>query len=98
MWQAKHAILGLQYFYPQLRRKLNRPWDALKAWRASTPSSHRVPITSQLVQAMFGIGLDTAFGSSTASRGKWFCFAILLRLGFYALLRPAELCNLRRRD
>eukprot|EP00973_Karenia_brevis_P073270 10178513-Karenia_brevis.AAC.1 len=96
-WQAKHVVLALQHFHPALRKKLSRPWDALKAWGASIPSTHRVPVTSELVKVLFGFSLDAAFGDRRKC-GMWLCFAVLIRVGFYALLRPGEITQLRRRD
>eukprot|EP00973_Karenia_brevis_P012327 1674518-Karenia_brevis.AAC.1 len=83
--------------FPVLKKRLQRPWDALKSWRSRMPTSHRTPITEELLRAMFIYSLERGFGSNRCSFW-WFCFAVLIRIGFFALLRPGELTQLRRED
>eukprot|EP00973_Karenia_brevis_P006019 818979-Karenia_brevis.AAC.1 len=61
------------------------------------PTSHRTPITEELLRAMFIFSLEKGFESKRYS-SWWFCFAVLIRIGFFALLRPGEIAQLRKED
>ena len=94
-WLAKHAVLAAQHAY-RLKHKLPRTWSSLWAWRYQTPTQHRLPIPLEFVQAAFGIGLNMFLAGDAP--GLMLPLCILLRLGFYGLLRPTEIVNLRVRD
>eukprot|EP00973_Karenia_brevis_P037477 5170058-Karenia_brevis.AAC.1 len=51
-------------------KHLQRPWDGLKSWALTFPTTHRTPATSLVVKAMFAACLDRAFGSKSY-RGWW---------------------------
>ena len=92
---GRHAILAVQTSRRELRGKLGRAWDTIKSWQLKLPLKSRAPIPEDLLRAMFGFSIAEGLSASkdldvlTA-----FAFAILLRIGFHCLLRPAELLKL----
>ena len=97
MWLPKHAILAVQTWIPGYRGKLHRPWDCLRTWRAQEFLGSRPPLQREILYGLFGVALDLAFAGGTNVH-LWFCFGILVRVGYSALLRPGELLALRARD
>ena len=93
-WIPKHAVLALQH-KRHGKRVFSRAWTCLWAWRHKLPASHRIPITPIILQAMFAVAINLWL---SGVNGLMLPFAILLRLGFYGLLRPGEACRLRVRD
>lgn len=94
---AKHAVLAVQTEAREPRGKLTRAWDSLKSRRLQLPLRHRVPIPEDVLLYAFVGALDLALRSSV-QRGRLVCLAVLIRVGFYALLRPGELIGLRAGD
>lgn len=74
--------------YGWVRFCLAAPWGVLRTWENLEPVTHHPPIPQAVLHACV----------ATALSWKWERFAVLLLLGFYALLRPSELIMLRRRD
>jgi hypothetical protein len=97
IWVPKHAVLAFRNFVPGLRQALHRPWDALRAWGASLPLSHRIPLPEIVLQAIFGYMLNHALEFTSVAH-RWVSAAVLFRIGFNALLRPGEFSSLRARD
>ena len=58
---------------------------------------NRVPVPFELLQFLFFMCLEFASNYSSDSC-VWMSLGICLRLGFFAMLRPIEICRLRRRD
>ena len=50
-----------------------------------------------LLRAMVGLAFTYSFRKTSASLA-WMCMFVLLRVGFFGLLRPTEVVNLRARD
>ena len=92
---ARHCILAVQTAHRNLKGCLGRAWDCLKAWQLRQPSWSRVPIPILILRTMFAAALLQAQAEPTA---QWYCFAVLIRLGFAGLLRPIELMKLRAED
>ena len=63
-------------------------WDVVEAWKRLQPVGHRMPVPGPLSLAM---------GSIAISWG-WWDMALLIHLGFVAMLRPAEFVALRLAD
>ena len=91
----KHAALAAQQIY-HLRQKLPRAWNCLWSWKHRLPTQHRLPIPLDFVRAAFTVALNMAF--SHRDGGLYLALAVLIRIGFYGLLRPSEMYNLRAGD
>ena len=91
----QHAVLAIQKTL-QLRRKLPRCWNSLKAWQLSLPSAHRTPLPLDFLQVLFATALEAYLAGSISP--LLLPFAVLIRAGFFALLRPLEIITLKRRD
>ena len=97
LWRARHALLGVQTRWRFLRHKLPRPWDAIRGWQAEKVWGNRLPLLIEIMRAMFLVAVS--WGAETSPEWPYmFPFAVLLRVGFWCLLRPRELANLRRAD
>ena len=97
---TKHAVLLIQVMRPDLKHKLKRSWDTIRAWEESLPSSIRTPLPLALLIAMICQARLVAMkaGTSRLKSEKWLRVSALLGLGFFGLLRPGELLNLQRRQ
>lgn len=104
LWDASAApnigtltVIAIQTEYPQVRGMLQRPWQAMRAWQLALPISHRIPMPLSLLR--FLSVQSFSWGVKAASLSHLLIpFSVLLRLGFWALLRPTELCTLTRAD
>ena len=90
---AKHAVLATQTYHRELKGHLHRSWDLLKSWRLLLPVNNRIPMPLELLKTIFLAALEIGL-SSSIDGGLWLAFAVLCRVGFYALLRTSELINL----
>lgn len=79
------TINSVQQMCPFLRTMMVGPWQLVTTWETLHPSQLHPPIPYQLLLAM----------ASQALGWKWHRMCLLLLLGFFALLRPAELCSLK---
>jgi len=95
---TKHAVLALQLQFPRLRYHMGATWRALRRWETLRPWKPRVPVTEELMFVLFLQALDLGMRASGQVRRLWFSLAILIRIGFYGLLRPGEGAKLRRSD
>lgn len=91
---ARHAILAVEINWPFLRGKLIRAWQSLKSWKLQMKSKSRVPIPFLLLQSLVIKALDLGLNGGRFAH-YYFCISVLLRVGFYGLLRPGELFALR---
>ena len=71
-----------------LRRGLQPAKDVIEAWKQYLPGSNHLPLPVQLCRAM--MALAWVWG--------WCDVAMLIAIGFLAMLRPGELVRLRRRN
>jgi hypothetical protein len=97
---ATHAVIALQRRYPGLRGHLRRAWDSVLSWKLKTPLQMRAPVTLPILQVLFLTGLcqGLLLGPNHEAAFKWVAGAILLRVAFFGLLRPVEVCSLLRED
>lgn len=96
---AKHAMLSFQIMRPRLRRKLQASWDAIKSWEEQQPSSFRAPVPMTLLMAITCQAvLNSEKSDSRSEARRWLALAVMVLTGFYGLLRPGELLNLRASD
>ena len=90
---AKHAVPPTQTYHRDLKGHLVRSWDLLKSLRLLLLLNNRIPMPLELLQTIFLAALEIGLSSSRGG-GLWLAFAVLCRVGFYALLRTSELINL----
>ena len=83
-----YAINAIQDRLPQHRNFLTAAWQVDKKWQCAEPGSCRTVQPVAAVRAATTVGL--LWG--------WFKWTALLILGFLAMLHPAELVALTRRD
>ena len=93
-WWALHAVLFLQTRYRQLRGHLTVAWDSIGTWRMHLPVQSRVPLRVELVCALSYAAVLHGCCLDVPRCGLWLRFAAVLRLGFFALLRPKEIYRL----
>eukprot|EP00435_Cladocopium_sp_Y103_P062211 s313_g23.t2 len=79
------AVLGLHYFWPQVRGELREAWRLFKHWRRVEAPSRAPPLTVLLVRAII----------SRAVQLGDICFAALIALAYHTLLRTGEMLSLR---
>ena len=96
--EATHAILVVQRQYRKLRGRLGPAWDSIRSWKVHSHTSMRVPFTLPLLRCCFVACLRKGLLENIARRHLWIPLGVALLVGFDALLRPAELFNLKRAD
>jgi len=96
LYIARDAMVAAQTHWPHLQGNLHRAWNVLKSWRMERKVSSRTPIPYVLLQGLVLKCLDMGL-----SRGRWsghyIIMSVLLRVGFYGLLRAGEIYALRKR-
>ena len=96
---AKHGVLLMQVLRPQLRHKLPQTWSTLKAWEEQEPSKLRAPMPIVILMGLLcQARVNSELSCSTITHDKWMDFSVLLAVGFFGLLRPGELIQLRKKD
>lgn len=96
---AKHAVLLIQFLRPRLRRKLQGAREALKAREEKSPSRFRPPVPLPiLICLVCKARLLAEKALSDRDKKLWMIFSALALVGFFGLLRPGELLNLRSAD
>ena len=96
-WLVKHAVLAVQTKWRHLRNHIPRVWDCVRSWQHQRLWSYRVPIPLEVLQALFAVSLSWGFEVSSLA-SLLIPFAVLLRVGFFALLRPGMLSRLTAGD
>ncbi len=71
-----------------LKSSLAGPWNIIRAWEGQEPPTHHPPLPLPILRALVACALAW----------QWPKLGVLLALGFFALLRPAEFIGLRRQD
>ena len=94
---ARHVLLAVQTRFPAYRGHLRLAWDCLKSWSLERPVRNRRPMPESLLRALFVSALVRSVRSGS-DMCSWIHLALLLRLGFQCLLRPAELFGLKVGD
>ena len=87
IWQARHAVLSVQTEWRQYKHKLHRAWDAVKAWELRLPSAPRTPLPEPVLLGMVAVAISRGLAEPPCARW-WWSWAVLVQVGFYALLRP----------
>ncbi len=89
---GKMVILAVQRFHPSVGT-LTRSWRCLRSWLQKQHFSNRTPLPIELLPFLFANCLDQSVLHPNDC-GNWIILGILCRVGFYCLLRPAEICRL----
>jgi len=96
-WLVRHSVLAVQTFHHHLRMKISRPWDALRGWKKELTLRSRRPIPELLFEGIFAEGL--MYGLAHRKMAVYYIVGVILfRVGFEALLRPAEILRLQAGD
>ena len=95
---AKHALLAVQIWIPDLKGSLKQPWNALRNWQNRMPKGHRTPMPYHVLLALVAACFPMAAQSGPSDKLRWIAFSMLLRVSFHGLLRPAEYFALRVSD
>ena len=82
------GLSGLHYFLPYTRKHLPGAWKLFATWRKLEVPSRAPPITVDLVLALAGRAL----------KRKNLEFAVLMLVGFHALLRTGEMLSISPSD
>ena len=85
---AAETLNMLVQSYGWLKPSLAGPWGMIRAWEYQEPSIHHPPIPAPVLRALVACALAW----------DWPKVAVMLALGFFALLRPVECIGLRRQD
>ena len=97
LWLATHAVLCVQIANRMMKGSLRPAWDSIASWRLTVPVKSRVPMDVNIMKALFYFALTQAFWYEPSRKRIWLGFAICLRAGFFALLRPKEWFSLQRK-
>ena len=96
---VRATVLGVQLRSPRLRYHLQATWSCLSNWHGSLPWEPRRPFPKTLLLYAFLEALNQGMVAETPVMvRRWVVVACLIRLGFFALLRPAEMLALRPMD
>ena len=85
---ARFLVVGIQHFLPNARRHLELSWTLVRTWARMEPPARAVPFSCDLVLAL---------GAMAMERG-WSEVAVLLLVGFEAILRTGGAFKLEARD
>ena len=86
--EGRQLLLGVGDRHSWMRSQLSGPWRILRNWQRLEPPCHRLPIP-----VVWFRGLVV-----TALCWGWKSLVLCLLLGYFGLLRPAEICGLTRAD
>ena len=96
-WRARYAVVGIQTWRRTFRGHLKRSWDSVAAWQSQMPLHTRVPLPKLLMEAMAMTLVRLGCRRERRSELAWTA-AVLVRVGFWGLMRPSECLNLLAGD
>ena len=91
VYLPKHAVLDIQCERRELRHRLPRTWDSIRAWESIVGWRPRPPMTEAIMLNCFLKALDLGMSVGGEAGYLWTLCACLWRAGFYGLLRPGEI-------
>ena len=92
---VRHALVSVQKRVPHVEGHLRRAWKCFDNWALNTPIKSRVPCPETCLKAIFVQCL--AMGLESSADARYFISgAIVCATGFYGILRPCELLQIRR--
>ena len=86
--EGRQVLLGVADRFGWMRSQLAGPWRVLRNWERLEPDKRRSPCPISWLRAL----------AVSAIAWHWESVALCLLLGFFGLLRPAEMCGLKRVD
>ena len=95
---ARHSILAVQKRYGKLRGKLHEAWETLDSWTQEVPGTLRTPILLPILLGASMLSKIWAMGTSGLDAYLWLGMGVLCEVGFFGLLRPREILNLKVGD
>ena len=88
---ATHTVLAAQHANPRWKHKLPQAWNSIKSWKLQQTPQLRVPIPPQVLDCIIVSAMLKGFVHDRQKGLEWISFAIILMVGFDAMLRPGEL-------
>jgi hypothetical protein len=96
---ARDGAVGLPEKLHRLRIQLPTCWRMVSQWESLRPWRPRVPIAEDSLNGMISVALNEGMPQAERRlKSLWIVFSVMLRLGFYDLLRPGELHGLSKYD
>ena len=86
--EGRQVLLGVADRFGWMRSQLAGPWRVLRNWERLEPDKRRAPCPISWLRAL----------AVSAIAWHWERVALCLLLFFFGLLRPAEMCGLKRVD
>ena len=84
----RDLLLGIQDLHGYARPALVAPWKVVRTWERLEPGEIRTPMPVSVLRALKAVALGW----------QWYRVALLLHIAYFGLLRPGEVCALRRSD
>ena len=84
----RDLLLGIQDLHGYARPALVDPWKVVRTWERLEPGEIRTPMPVLVLRALKAVALGW----------RWYRVALLLHIAYFALLRPGEVCALKRSD
>ena len=94
LWLVRHSVLYIQTQWRNLRHCLPRAWDCISSWSSELPTSNRKPVPHKMLLALSVVALSWGYEGNQWSR-LLIIFSVLVRIGFFSMLRTGELLRLR---
>ena len=85
---ARFLVAGIQHFLPSAKRHLELSWTLVRTWARMEPPTRAVPFSCEQVLAL----------AARAVERQWSDVALLLHVGFEAMLRTGEIFGLAAPD
>jgi hypothetical protein len=86
--QILYAILAIQHEHRQLKDCFRHAWDSVFTWHRMEGTQSRLPVRTEVVQALCHFSLVAALSLELSQAAQWLGFGVCLRTAFHALLQP----------
>ena len=74
---ARHAVLAVRTFHPDLKSNIRRAWDVVSSWRKRMPVPNRLPLPLKVLHGLFFIYLEVSLTGRLRS-ALWLIIAVVL--------------------
>lgn len=92
------GVLGIQRGLRLSGSLLRGAWRAIQGWRSLRTTKSRIPITAYVLEGVVLEGIFEGWKTDGWERQQMWASALALWLGFYCLLRPSEVLQLKVGD
>ena len=92
---SRNTELAVQLVHRVFYRRLRTAWDSVGSWESQIVSAPRIPLTLDIVMAMFIQSVIFGMVHSPKDSIQWFAFGVGCVCAFKGLLRPSEWCKVR---